>query len=90
MRAVWKYTLINNDQALTVPNGACVVHLESGGGGVVHIWFDLDPGALPCPRHFVILGTGRDVPENAKYIGTVIEPNPLASYVWHIFEVPYD
>lgn len=36
------------------------------------------------PRGFYVVGTGWEVPENTKYLGTVIDPKD--GMVWHLYE----
>lgn len=86
MRKVWKYRLGRPDAlvAIPMPPDAEVVHFASQNGDLT-MWVLLDPSyALDDykARHFIMLGTGWDVPDGLKYLKTTQE----VPYVWHLFE----
>ncbi len=91
MRTIWKYTLerkVYKIQPLFIPITAKVVHVEMG-DCVVNLWIETDTTrAIVEGRNFFILGTGRPIPDDSIYVGTVTEgPDSLKKiYVWHIFE----
>ena len=91
MRTIWKYTLerkVYMIQSLHIPLTAKIVHVEMG-DCVVNLWIELNTtDAIARARNFFILSTGRPIPDNAVYVGTVTEgPDSLKKiYVWHIFE----
>ena len=47
------------------------------------IWAEIDEKNKISKKNFYIVGTGCDIPKEAKYyIGTIQQP----PYVWHIYE----
>ena len=90
MKTVWKFPIscnsVKNAQYqifLQMPRGAeplCVMHQPMSG---VCIWAEVDPEQPIERRRFWCIGTGHGaVPENAKYLGSVVEND----YVWHLYE----
>jgi hypothetical protein len=70
-------------QTLNLPQGAVVRAVQSQ-GSFPTIWYECDPDAPPEPRHFVIVGTGWELPDVGAilYLGTV----QIGAYVWHVYE----
>ena len=83
MRQVWKFPVkqwtINK---LDMPSGAEVVHFGPDPEGTMSFWAVVEPDVKPCRRVFYVVGTGRDVEDGSKYIGSVND----APFVWHLFE----
>lgn len=86
MTTVWKYQhdLLDGGDFATfeMPEGAEVRHVGMQ-DGLVTLWAEVDAAAWSTPRTFVIGGTGHQIPEGARYVGTVHD----GPFVWHIFEV---
>lgn len=85
MERIYKYplSLASGVQSVTLPEGAKVIHFGIQ-GDVPCIWARVDPFATAQQtRYFWALGTGSDVKDNLKHIGTVLH----GAYVWHLFEV---
>ena len=86
MRKIWKYELerkVFKIQSLFIPLPAKIVHVEIR-EGVILLWVDQNTAhAIVRGRNFFVVGTRDRVPDDAIYVGTVIEDS---IYVWHIFE----
>lgn len=87
MRTVWKYPLAFSDKAIThsIPHNEVIVHVAMQ-DDVPTIWAIVDPGEEREQRTFIVTGTGHLVPDDASYIGTVME----RFFVWHIWETHPD
>ncbi len=84
MRSIWKYEfeITAIVQSWDMPKGAAPVHVEMQGRHLC-MWVDVETEAERDERTFVIIGTGREVPADAGYVGTAQH----GSEVWHLFEV---
>lgn len=72
-----------------LPLGSVIRHVGEQRGSIT-LWFETDfdlmdrtDDAALETRRFLIRGTGHPIPDGATYLGTV----PMASFVWHVFEV---
>lgn len=69
---------------MKLPEGAQVRHFASQADHPC-VWAQVEYGTpASVERDFVLIGTGREVPNGATYIGTIHNP---AHLVWHLFEV---
>lgn len=83
MKTIWKYQLdVTDRQRLYMPKGAEILCVQNQ-GGVLCLWAKVDSGAKPEERVIVIVGTGRPIHRDLKYIGTVQQ----VAFVWHVFEI---
>lgn len=84
-RSIWKFSLAlaSQPQAKEIPLGATIVCVAMQGRSPT-MWADVDTSRAVRPRMFVVRGTGHDVPDGAKYLGTAFD----GGLVWHVFEVP--
>jgi hypothetical protein len=46
------------------------------------IWVEDTPNPHNGVRRFEIYGTGHEIPDDAKHVGSFVE----ASFVWHVYE----
>ena len=46
------------------------------------MWVELDPDAKGVSREFAIIGTGREVPDDAQHRGSFQD----GVFVWHLYE----
>jgi hypothetical protein len=84
MRRMLKYKMAD-------VGGGAVHHMPSGAAikmiGMQHdelyAWASTSPGPT-VERHFITVGTGHNIREDAEYVGSCQDGN----YVWHVFEVP--
>lgn len=61
-----------------------VLHVASRTPDAVEMWVT-DTGGPRVRRRFQVFATGRDVPDNAVYVGTVLVAGGIL--VWHLFEL---
>lgn len=87
MRTIHKYAipLQAGATSLSLPKSAVVRLVHSyGRSDLVHVWFELDSGAIRTERFFIVTGTGVNVPDDAEWRGSCVSPVGL---VWHVWEV---
>jgi hypothetical protein len=81
---IYKYPLgFSERQTVMMPALANIIHINVQ-RGIIYIWAEVDEFNSDVPRHFRIVGTGHDLPDNVclKYIGTC----HIDNYVWHVYE----
>jgi hypothetical protein len=86
-RAIWKFPLAppqaGDVSHCDMPAGAKVLTAREQGASVC-VWAEVDPCASLERRSFHIIGTGKEVPENAgPYFGTAMLDEGV--YVFHIY-----
>lgn len=86
MDKIYKYPLqlTGGAQSRTLPHGAEIVHFSMQ-GDTPCIWAripDKSFGTAHHVRQFWIVGTGHDIKDGLKHIGTVLH----GDFVWHLFE----
>lgn len=86
MRTIYKYTLEVVDEVqtfFTVPKGAKILCVQEQHNRPT-LWMEVDTAAETEQRHFVIFGTGEELPEGGErnYIHSV----QIGGYVWHVYE----
>ena len=86
-RTVWKFPIPYDDEfTVKLPVDAKIVHLDSQLSGL-YMWAIItDETTYIKDRSFYLRGTGHYIPEDAEYVGTIMD-NPM---VWHIFEKKSD
>ena len=86
MKTIWKFK-IGQDTVLSLPKGSEVLSVAEQFGDV-NMWFLVDPNAEKETRRFTLHGTGHDVHDNVKFLGTVclMEGN----FILHAFEIVGD
>lgn len=73
------------NEFLDMPKGAKVLSAQSQGDNIC-LWAMVDPSEVSENRHFVVIGTGHDVPElHLVFIDTVQLFG--GSLIFHVFEV---
>jgi hypothetical protein len=83
VRTVWKYPLSFGINHIELPVEATILHVAIQHTGQPAMWAEVDTDNSRERRHFMIFGTGDEIPESAHYIGTVL----LGQFVWHVIEV---
>jgi hypothetical protein len=75
MRTVWKYPVAISDKPTVhaIPHNDVIVHVALQ-EGLPTLWAIVESDQETEERTFVVTGTGHPVPEDASYIGTVMEP----------------
>ena len=85
MTSIWKFPLaLKDEQSVRMPSWTEILTVQFQGAQLC-LWALVEVEAPLVSRHFMIFGTGHDVPANEPaltYVGTV-QQNGL---VWHVFE----
>ena len=84
MNRIYKYplSLASGPQSITLPQDAEIVYFDMQ-DGTPCIWARVEPfGTVQRVRHFWIIGTGFDIKDNLKHVGTALH----GAFVWHLFE----
>lgn len=83
MTTIYKYPLFFNPRQTTaLPISARVLHVGLDPNQVPCIWAKVDTDEPKLDRLFFIVGTGNELPVDAKhYIGTYNQ----AHFVWHLW-----
>lgn len=83
--AIWK-TILNTVpvQEINVPERAEMLTVHEQYGELC-IWYKCDPRNEMTKRRLACVGTGQDVPENSRYVGTGFFHG--GRLVLHVFEV---
>ena len=85
MKTIHKYTLVDEKMSLKLPYGAVVLTVAEQ-HGVICLWAQVETDNLNVTRHFVIVGTGHEVPEGKlTFIGMAKLQDGL--FIFHVFEV---
>lgn len=92
MRTIYKYPLdLVREQVIEAPIPAKVKAVKVQGDQLC-VWIQVDsqcvgPNYWPRQRHFIIVGTGQELPsQNYHYIDTVL----LGQFVWHVYCMNYE
>lgn len=85
---IYKYPLPNLRNVVELSVNASPLHVNYQ-NGELYLWAATDPRMPLAARHFVVYGTGHELPawKSIKYIGTA--HNQLDKTVWHVFEDMY-
>lgn len=68
-RAIWKFELVPGQQLIDMPRGAEPLFVDRQRDSAF-VWCAVDPSA-PTIRHgFTVVGTGHQLPEDGRYIGS--------------------
>jgi hypothetical protein len=81
MKTIYKYPLEVNVCKIELPLGSRVVCVHEQ-NNTPTLWIEQDPSNSKMDCKFAVIGTGRPVPEDGRYIGSCfIGPN-----VWHVYQ----
>ena len=84
MKTIYKYPFPHGmDTAAIEMHRGAVVRRVAMQGDALCIWAEVDSADLKSVRHFRIVGTGHEIPENGHYLGSC-DDDPL---VWHVIEI---
>lgn len=90
MRTVHKFTLLTSHwcESKQVPKGAKFCGFDFQHNNPT-LWFEIDTDAPIETRHFEIVGTGNEVPDDGVHLASVqvLEEQPGRYWVWHLYEV---
>ncbi len=82
MKTIYKYPLsFDTFDAIDLPANAEVVDFQFQADNPF-IWCLHNTGIVIERRYFRVVGTGQQIPEDAKYIKSC----HVSGYVWHLFE----
>lgn len=86
MKVVHKIPLqVGTRVSVSLPLGTKLVHCDNQFGQPM-LWVEKPQGPQPVEmRHFEVFGTGWDIPDDARHLGTVIQ----GKWVWHCYEVKH-
>lgn len=86
MRTIWKYPLTLEPVTLEMPAKAQIVHAEIDNKTQTPcLWALVESEEQTESRHFVIVGTGYEMPKAGK--GRYIASFQHGPFVWHLWEV---
>ncbi len=83
MKTVWKFPTSPNPFSLGLPVGAQVIHFDMQRGKPT-MWVLVDNSTSTVSRHFLVAGTGYDLPDNVRHVSSCIDRE--LGLVWHLFE----
>lgn len=82
MTTVWKYPLTSSSGKMMIPHGVEIIRVDKDWQGVVCVWAIVDSENVSKNEDQIfIIGTGSEIPERSRYIGTFAE----GPFVWHVF-----
>ncbi len=89
MKTIYKYYLkLAGSTVIELPIGSRILSVGNQRGDIC-IWAEVDTvspytGKEPITEDikFYVIGTGESVPDNLKYLGTVI----IEPFVWHVYQ----
>lgn len=87
MKTIHKFDMVAAiPQKVSLPGDARIIHVgwqpERQDAFQFSIWVELDDADLKAPRMMVAIGTGMEVPDGYRYVGTAVTD----PYVWHLYE----
>jgi len=86
MKSVWKFPLQPTGvQRIRMPRDSTILTIQVQ-GRFLSLWALIETDKEPVDRFFIIVGTGKPLPENLeRYIGTFQIPEQ--NFVGHVFEI---
>jgi hypothetical protein len=83
---VYRYEVPVDDAVHSLALTGPVVKIEvSQNYNVVEVWALAKPGAKKRTHNLRAFGTGQEIPDDARYVGTTTRSLGL---VWHLFSLP--
>lgn len=81
-KTIWKYQLSLSKNTFTMDalGEPCRVAMQDG---IVTMWAIVNPKAPQVERNFFCSGTGHDVSDTAKYVGSATD----GPFEWHVWEL---
>ena len=85
---VHKYTMEKEDETFELPDGSMFLDAMMQNGKVV-IYFLVNPTAVLSKRRFILVGTGKDMPEEELHYCTTLKlvGDGLIGHVWEYARV---
>ena len=83
MKTIYKYPIqITDEQEITMPTGAIVIHAGLDPQGTPCVWARVDTEAEPEPVSILVYGTGTTMEyEPLEHVGSFTQ----GPFVWHVF-----
>jgi hypothetical protein len=81
VKTIWKFELPTPICVVQMPVDAMVIRVGRQGAAVC-LWAMVESDNALEDRLFAIVGTGRPIPHNGRYLGTWDD----GPFVWHLFE----
>jgi hypothetical protein len=85
MKTIHKFPLNLFDQSskLAIPVGSRFLHVGRDPRALPSMWFEVpaDPNTPKVEQTFYLVGTGREVPKDGRYLATIND----GPFVWHIY-----
>lgn len=87
MKTIFKYKikLQREPQYLVTPGVPNIIRVGDQ-EGEPHVWCEITPEADPHSTRLYLVGTGWDIPQNTKYLGSA----DCSGFVWHIYKEHYE
>ena len=83
MKTIYKYPIkITDEQEITMPQGAKVIHAGRDPEGTPCVWAQVDTEAKPEPVSILVYGTGNPMKyEPLAHVGSFNQ----GPFVWHVY-----
>lgn len=81
MAKIYKHEIPVNDKWHSIPMSGDVLHVGSQQTSKVHVWA-LHDDESDVMREFMVIGTGQEIPEGARYVGSTTDFGGF--FVWHL------
>lgn len=85
MKSVRRYEVDLDEETPIRLTGLPLAVGNAVSGPGLESWAEHDSTKKEATHTFVIVGTGRSIPEGARYIGTA--PRTHDGFVWHLYEL---
>jgi hypothetical protein len=84
---VLRYEVPVNDLEHLLWVAGDIVHVQTRSADYVEFWsLERRNGGRTVERAFQVFGTGHEVPEGLRFVGSAVSPG--GTFVWHLFERP--
>ncbi len=81
-RTIHKFPLHDVENVVDITCNAVILCVQMQ-NDVPTLWAEVKPKVFVNEKRvFIVIGTGHDIPDHAKYVGTIQNP----PFVWHIYE----
>ncbi len=86
MKTIWKFPLVLgslNEFAIPRPATPLFIGTQLEKEWEVCVWCEIEDDREPVRRIFAVHGTGHQIGDNERHVGSVQVP----PFVWHVYEV---
>ena len=81
MKTIHKYVLAHCNNEISAPSGAIPLTVQYQENALC-VWMEVQESNPLVRRRILVVGTGFQIDEEMRYIGTVQEP----PFVWHVYD----